>query len=551
MHAKDVAISAFIAHTLLGCGQMAADQATSEASILTGFSSYFLEPAPQTYTAGYALYAAVWPLQETYPGPRHQSGLISAWLSAVDTDDVSRPANYYSTIEGGLGWWRGTRFATALPKFTVGAVSNDFLEWANGPGSGGGSADGVDQRDWATPQGKHGVAQLSNRLLWAPDGLVLNENSRGNFLGYGYTPLPFIDPQSTSRGADVSTGDNAWTVFFDTANFKGPAAFIIPNFFSKPAVGDPTLEGLFLDELMSDPWSVSSLGIETHVIPAMIETGPDGVAYARIVPTQFPANGANTSRLYRDVQVFDSSAMSDAVAEWFDGGRPAPTRFRAGGTHRLTPLAESEPGFMIIPDDGAEGNDVFIDFSMIAEETVSDGTFAYRWVSDLVVQDGSVVRLPEFYRQETSDDGEPVWTPIPAQDVPVETGLTVAELEFQPRNDNTPLTTPYDGDPLWTTPGFAAGPFEVALSDGSTLTYAWYRFIDQPAIRYWGFPDDTLARLQNRIELVHQNWDLADRYLSGPPDDQLAQFDPAQILTPPEGLEIGYVPIALDQRKTR
>ena len=48
----------------------------------------------------------------------------------------------YSDIEGGLGWWRDTRFATETPKFIMGGVAPEFSEWANGPGVGKG-------RGWA------------------------------------------------------------------------------------------------------------------------------------------------------------------------------------------------------------------------------------------------------------------------------------------------------------------------------------------------------------------------------------------------------------------
>lgn len=83
------------------------------------------------------------------------------------------------------------------------------------------------------------------------------------------------------------------------------------------------------------------------------------------------------------------------------------------------------------------------------------------------------------------------------------------------------------------------------------MTYAWYRFVDQPAIRYWAFSDDILKKLQHRVELVHKNWSLTDKYLSGPAEGELARFDEAQIVVPPAGLEIGYVPIVLEQRKSQ
>jgi hypothetical protein len=70
----------------------------------------------------------------------------------------------YSDVEGGLGWWTDTRFATETPKFIMGGVAPNFSEWANGPGAGKG-------RNWDQPAGQYGVAQLSPWLLWPPDGL--------------------------------------------------------------------------------------------------------------------------------------------------------------------------------------------------------------------------------------------------------------------------------------------------------------------------------------------------------------------------------------------
>jgi len=74
-------------------------------------------------------------------------------------DPADKPKDMYSDIEGGLGWWRDTRFATATPKFIMGGVAPDFVAWANGPGAGKG-------RDWDKPLGKYAVAQLSPWVVW-------------------------------------------------------------------------------------------------------------------------------------------------------------------------------------------------------------------------------------------------------------------------------------------------------------------------------------------------------------------------------------------------
>ncbi len=63
-------------------------------------------------------------------------------MFALPTDKPLEKA--YSDIEGGLGWWRDTEYATETPKFIMGGVAPEFVEWANGPGAGKG-------RDWSKP----------------------------------------------------------------------------------------------------------------------------------------------------------------------------------------------------------------------------------------------------------------------------------------------------------------------------------------------------------------------------------------------------------------
>ena len=104
-----------------------------------------------------------------------------------------RPKNLYSDIEGGLGWWRDTRFATETPKFIMGGVALNFVEWANGPGAGKG-------RDWKKPAGHYAIAQLSPWVLWPPDGLNLKQGTSGELFGYGYLPLPLTTPKKTTAG---------------------------------------------------------------------------------------------------------------------------------------------------------------------------------------------------------------------------------------------------------------------------------------------------------------------------------------------------------------
>ena len=110
-----------------------------------------------------------------------------------------------------------------------------------------------------------------------------------------------------------------------------------------------------------------------------------------------------------------------------------------------------------------------------------------------------------------------------------------------------PYVTPDDADSCWKKPGPAAGPFEAKLGDGSVVTYYWYRFADQPALLNADLTDAERETLQKRVEMLHRKWTKDRDYLPPPTVGKLADLDPAVIVTPPKGLEVGYVPIVTRQ----
>ena len=79
------------------------------------------------------------------------------------------------------------------------------------------------------------------------------------------------------------------------------------------------------------------------------------------------------------------------------------------------------------------------------------------------------------------------------------------------------------------------------------MTYYWYRFADQPAMLNADLTPEERELVQQRVEKLHRTWTKERNYLTPPDIGTLASIDPALILTPPKGLEIGYVPIATRQ----
>ena len=498
------------------------------------------EKVPKTYNAGFSLYVAAWPLLKEYPGTRFQTGLFGTWMHAQF--DGPDPKNLYSDVEGGLGWWRDTRFATTTPKFIMGGVALNFVAWANGPGAGKG-------RNWDEPAGKYGAAQLSPWVLWPPDGLNLKQGTCGQLFGYGYLPLPLTKAKTTTAGKDVPTGDNCWTLFLNTGNFKGPVAFFTPYFFSRASVDDPKLAGLFLDTRPAEP--NRALQMETQYVPSVQATDSKGETYARIAQTSFPRGPGGDSTLVHRITSYNRKALWDSVKAWFEGGPEARGGIdaqeavvhsftgRGGATWRIYGSADSK-----------EARPTVAWKSFATPTAPQPDTFGYKWSSPLVVKndskDGPLATLPEFYHRVKGTNSKPEWVPVRAEEVPAETGLAKAAFN-RPRERSEPYVTPDDATSCWKKPGPVAGPFQAHVGDGTVVTYYWYRFADQPAILNADLTDRERESLQAKVEKLHRNWKKDRDYLPPPTVGMLADIDPVLIVTPPKGLEAGYVPIATRQ----
>ena len=387
--------------------------------------------------------------------------------------------------------------------------------------------------------------------MWPPDGLNLKQGTCGELFGSGYLPLPLTEPKSKTAGKDVPTGNQCWTLFLNAGNFKGPVAFFTPYFWSHATVEDPQLSGLFLDQRPSE--ANKAFQMETQHIRSAQATDSKGQIWARLAPTQYPLGADGNSDLLHRLMVYNKSALWDKVEAWFKGGPPADGTIDLAGAsmQKFQKGIRSNWSF----DGGNIPRDkrALLNITSYMDANVTDtATLRVRWGGEFVTRrettTGSLVTLPEYYKLvKTGNDDKGQWIAVSPREVPAETGLQ--NVDFSNTDPRTPVAyiTPEDKGSGWKTPGPVAGPFTAKLGDGSTITYYWYRFADQPALLNADMSREEREEMQRRVELLHKNWTKDREYLPAPMIGKLAEIDPALIVTPPKGLEVGYVPIVTRQ----
>jgi hypothetical protein len=508
---------------------------------MAGYLLVSTDKVPEAYNAGFSLYAAAWPLLQQYPGHRFQTGLFGTWMHAQY--EGKPPADLYSDIEGGLGWWRDTRFPTETPKFIMGGVAVNFKEIANGPAHGRGT--------WDKPEGLYGVAQLSPWLLFPIDGLNLKRDACGELFGYGYLPLPLTAAKPTTGGKNVPTGDNCWTLFLSTKTFKGPACFFTPYFWSHSAEVNPDYAGLLLDSRPSAP--NKPFQMETQYVPAALSVDAQGETYARVAPVSFPMGPDGSTVVLHRLTSYDRKALWDDVKAWFEGGPEASGAINPAGAYVQTFRANGGSTWKIYAENTSKEKKVAMAWSSFATPSAPDPTtYGYKWNEQLVskVRDASDARvvLPEYFHLQ-NDGKKNQWVVVKSGEVPPASGLAQVRFDRPKEDPPEPYDTPESPDSSFRKPGPAAGPFKANLGDGSVVTYSWYRFADQPALLNADLTKEEREKMQTKVEKLHRSWTKDRDYLAPPAVGTLAELDPAQIVTPPKGLEVGYVPIATRQEQ--
>jgi hypothetical protein len=543
---SEVALIAVFALLSWNCAGPAAepkDSAKTEAGKITahsqGLHGYIgfnvaRPPAKSEYSAGMGFYSAVWPLIDR-PLANFQIGLASTWILPDNSDNKDRPLapqgtlarqwlergptwdSVFQTVEGGLGYWAGNHFRYGPPKFSMNGTPQCYDYEVGSPGW------SFFYSNEALPDQRLGIAQLSNRLLIPPDGLPFQGRPNGQFLGYTYMALPFTD----ATAGDPPTGDQSWTCFLSAANFKGPIAFYIPETWSK--IGKlfkyPFIYGRGLD---SRPGNMGGGAMEINTVPRFDARDAHGVVYSKIPDLRFPVDGQGRSVLVQGVTYYSKAALYDAFKAWRDGGPACSGRFAAKGAWKPT-LTTSTAQY---DQAGRRLTGVELAFDT---KVFHGNVWGLQWFDSNVSRKGL---FPQYYKHVGQE-----YVAIAAAEVPPETRLPAQQFPLAQRGDA--YTSPTGG--AWSRPGPKSGPFTVKLGDGSSLTYSWYRFVDQPSFQQYDWSKEKKARLQAFVEKIHASWPIDGDYMPPLRQGSLVRLDPALLVTPPKSMEVGYVPIVIHQ----
>ena len=498
-----------------------------------GFSHEKLPPQ-SNYTAGMGFYAAVWPLVDQ-PLANFQIGLPSAWITPDNSDNKDQPlapkgtlartwpdrgptwSSVFQTVEGGLGYWAGNHFRYGPPKFSMNATPQCYDYEIGSPGW------SFFYSNEALPDNRLGIAQLNNRLLIPPDALPFQGNPNGQFLGYTWMSLSFTD----SGPSDPPTGEQSWTCFLSAANFKGPIAYYIPETWSKigKLFNYPFIYGRGLD---ARPGVMGGGAMEINTVPRFDSKDAKGQVYSKQPKLQFPVDAVGRSMLVQDVTYYSRAALFDNFKAWRNGGPVCSGRFdqKAAWKPKLSTQTTryDQDGKKITGVERAFDTRIF-----------EGNVWGLQWFTNGITTTGI---FPEYYKQIGEER-----VAVAASEVPAETRLH--EQKFELASPGAPYTSPGAG--AWSKPGPKAGPFTVKLADRSVVTYYWYRFVDQPSLQQYAWSEEKKAELQGFVEKLHLNWPNDRDYMAPPSRGELATLDPALIVTPPKGLEAGYVPIVTRQ----
>lgn len=498
-------------------------------------SAPIASPIPSSNKSGFGWYTSLFPIISS-PVQGFQLGLSSTWIEPDVTSRTpgvaqqlcgegsdpyikkisSAPGSgtygydLFQTIEGSLGWWGGEKYPSTFPKYQPNVTQNCYQTQLATPGWGFYSS-------VATAKEQTGLIQLTNQLLLPPDGMTFQNDLTLPQLGTTWLALPL--PTFDHKYGNMA-GNNSWTLFMKTANFSGPVEFVAPQFWADGSLLNPVQKGLTQDVLNG---SVGELSSEWNSIPYFEEKGSDGKTYSKLPPLQLPSDSNGNLTFSRDLFAYSKTALANQLENSLLNNTSIPTSTDTAGITPVMLRGSSSSVFQ-------HGDAVPYLTKLLATSSLASGS-----AFGLTLPNASTVQqLSQYY---VSENG--VRTPVSEGSVPPGLSSTTFTPEGKP-------SFVYQAPDWWSASPTSSNTYSVQLNDGSSVDYKWYRFVDQPALQRFEMSDVEKANLQSAAEKIQKGW-ANTQLIKGPSTGSLASFDSGIMVTPPPGLEVGYVPIVIKQ----
>ena len=499
-------------------------------------SSYLQKPFPENYQSGFGWYSTAWSispsqiddfqlgLSSTWIGPDNRT--VSAataqklcnsgtneWVKNAASDPNSGTYGLYlfQTIEGSLGWWVREHFRTVFPKYMANVTQNCYSTELATPGWGFFS-------DEPTPRASTGIIQISNQILMPPDGMTLVTDDTAPQLGVTWHAL---DLPRFDRAFGSESGDNSWTLFMNSTNFKGPLAFVAPQFWVDGSRSTPLQRDLTLDKR---PGDTNGLASEWNSIPFYRYKDSDGKVSTKIPQLQFPVDANGDFAISRDFTSYSNKAISSDLKAALASTANLPT---------MTSTQESSVGVL-----GGSSSKVYQEGKTlvgVAETLTAKSLDKGNAYGFSVPGKSGMVTLPQYFVDAKSSRTE-----ISESEAPD----ALKKASFGDPTNTSSFVYQY---PSWWDASLAASEdFTTQLNDGSTAVYRWYKFVDQPAFQRFELNESEKSNLQNAVIKMQKDW-ANTAMMADPSKGSLVAFDSGLLTSPPPGLEFGYVPIVIKQ----
>ena len=522
------------------------DSAEIVGSSLKGYLHAYSTSGKNGSNYGISFYTGIWSTFEEYLPLDFQRG-HGTWITpnnSATEEPLCRPGtvareywperapsyrDVFQTIEGGPGYWGNTQFPDPQMKYRVNVVTDCYTTQTSSPGWNWGGTSNLNDQP--------GLAQISNTLLYAPDGITFRRGANGSFLGQAWMNLPL-----TSGIEEITlVGKNNWTLFLNAGNFSGPTVYVTPEAWFRITDGYEPAKKRGLDSKLFDVNRNWSLADEIGIINGLlVKSGESN--YIRIPKMSYPVDQLGRTIYHQDLKAYYKTSIYDSIEKYINEGTELSSiRLDDRERYHFEQLyfQDADFGWRIKEKEIKDLNKI------LSVDIFENGkAWGINWTDqknagvfpNYFIEKGDTIEIIQApYSTEFNNTNllDAVLPPNPSGDNPY-TGID----SYEPPSDGWPI--PENGK-----------TYEAILNDGSTILYGWYRFIDQPSIQKLNLTEEKRRVLQSVIEEIHRtNWGTKNPVLQQPTTGELVFIDDALILTPPEGMEIGYVPIALSQYET-